>query len=187
MLSPRPKAFDIMNMRASLRCLRVPNRPLVRLMAGSRANACRLRVPVVDYWRNMPPRRWNFWEGLQLARRARTPLAFQKCILPRCGATYGIDEILVACKACGSLLDIGYDWSRLRPPTNWKFFEDKWSRRYEPLCFSGVWRFHELLPFAPPEKVVTIGEGQTLLQAAEQRGPATWASSPAACSCNTRG
>jgi threonine synthase len=26
-----------------------------------------------------------------------------------------------------------------------------------------VWRFHELLPFAPPESVVTIGEGQTLL------------------------
>ncbi len=26
-----------------------------------------------------------------------------------------------------------------------------------------MWRFHELLPFAPPEKIVTIGEGQTLL------------------------
>ncbi len=29
--------------------------------------------------------------------------------------------------------------------------------------FSGVWRFHELLPYAPAEKVVTVGEGQTLL------------------------
>ncbi|MFM8802827.1 MAG: pyridoxal-phosphate dependent enzyme, partial [Planctomycetia bacterium] len=26
----------------------------------------------------------------------------------------------------------------------------------------GVWRFHELLPFAPRESVVTIGEGQTM-------------------------
>jgi threonine synthase len=30
-----------------------------------------------------------------------------------------------------------------------------------------VWRFYELLPFAPPGKIVTIGEGQTLLQPSE--------------------
>ncbi len=37
-------------------------------------------------------------------------------------------------------------------------------RRNDPISFSGVWRFHRLLPFAPREQVVTIGEGQTLLQ-----------------------
>ena len=37
-------------------------------------------------------------------------------------------------------------------------------------AFSGVWRFHELLPFAPPRKVVTIGEGQTLLQPSDGVG-----------------
>ena len=42
-----------------------------------------------------------------------------------------------------------------------------WSRRHEPLRFSGVWRFHELLPFANPAAVVTVGEGQTLLQQAD--------------------
>ena len=36
-------------------------------------------------------------------------------------------------------------------------------------ALSGVWRFRELLPFAPPEKVVTIGEGQTLLQPLDGR------------------
>jgi threonine synthase len=72
--------------------------------------------------------------------------------------------VRVACAACGSLLDVIYDWDRLQPPKKLSFFEQKWSRRYEPLALSGVWRFHELLPFAPPEKVVTIGEGQTLLQ-----------------------
>lgn len=36
--------------------------------------------------------------------------------------------------------------------------------------FSGVWRFHELLPFAPADKVVTVGEGQTLLQKANEVG-----------------
>jgi threonine synthase len=92
-----------------------------------------------------------------------TDLAFQRCILPGCGATYGINEVRVACDACGNLLDVVYDWDRLGPPTSWKFFEQKWSRRYDPLDFSGVWRFRELLPFAPPEQIVTIGEGQTLL------------------------
>jgi threonine synthase len=43
-----------------------------------------------------------------------------------------------------------------------------WGRRREPLRFSGVWRFWELLPFAPQEKVVTVGEGQTLLQEANR-------------------
>ena len=96
----------------------------------------------------------------------KTGLAFQKCIAPRCGTTYGIDEVRVQCEACGDLLDVVYDWDRLSPPTSLKFFEEKWSRRSDPLCFSGVWRFHELLPFAPPSQVVTIGEGQTLLQTA---------------------
>ena len=89
--------------------------------------------------------------------------AYQKCIAPDCGATYGIDDARVACAACGGLLDVTYDWDRARPPTSLAFFEKKWANRLDPLCFSGVWRFHELLPFAPPEKIVTIGEGQTLL------------------------
>jgi threonine synthase len=77
-----------------------------------------------------------------------------------------VDEVRVDCSVCGSLLDIQYDWDRLAPPTSWKFFEDKWSRRMDPLAFSGIWRFHELLPFAPPSQIVTVGEGQTLLHSA---------------------
>ncbi|MBX3414965.1 MAG: threonine synthase [Pirellulales bacterium] len=96
-----------------------------------------------------------------------TDVAFQKCIQPSCGATYGIDEVRVACQACGQLLDVKYDWDRLKPPSSFSFFEQKWSRRGDPLAFSGVWRFHELLPFAPPTQVVTIGEGQTLLQSSD--------------------
>jgi threonine synthase len=96
--------------------------------------------------------------------RTLTDASFQRCIRPTCAATYAVDEVRVACAKCGSLLDVAYDWDRLAPPKSLSFFEEKWSRRYEPLAFSGVWRFHELLPFAPPESVVTIGEGQTLLQ-----------------------
>lgn len=93
-----------------------------------------------------------------------TETAFQRCINPDCGATFGCEEVLTECPRCTWLLDVAYDWARLKPPKSWDFFEAKWSRRSEPLCFSGVWRFHELLPFAHPDRVVTIGEGQTLLQ-----------------------
>lgn len=62
---------------------------------------------------------------------------------------------------------MAYDWSRLRPPSSLKAFEEKWARRSDPYCFSGVWRFHDLLPFVPVEQCVTVGEGQTLLHASE--------------------
>lgn len=89
--------------------------------------------------------------------------AFQRCIAPTCSARYGCEEILVACKSCGNLLDIEYDWERSPPPTRLQDFEAKWGRRNDPLCLSGVWRFHELLPFSHPSQIVTVGEGQTLL------------------------
>jgi threonine synthase len=69
----------------------------------------------------------------------------------------------VACPRCGSLLDVAYDWSRLRVPRSLRAFEEKWSHRHDPHCFSGVWRFHELLPFVDIQHCVTVGEGQTLL------------------------
>ena len=33
-------------------------------------------------------------------------VAFQKCISPRCGATFDLRDTLVACGKCGDLLDI---------------------------------------------------------------------------------
>jgi threonine synthase len=97
-----------------------------------------------------------------VALAARSDLVFQKCINPGCAATHGVDEVLTACPTCGSLLDIEYEWDRLEPPTSLRFFEKKWTQRQDPAAFSGVWRFHELLPFAPRESIVTIGEGQTM-------------------------
>jgi threonine synthase len=64
-------------------------------------------------------------------------------------------------------LDVVYEWDRLAVPHSWAAFEQKWARRNDPHCFSGVWRFHDLLPFAPLPQCVTIGEGQTLLHASE--------------------
>jgi threonine synthase len=96
-----------------------------------------------------------------------TDLAFQRCVMPGCSATYDVSEVRTSCDACGALLDVDYDWDALPVPASLRWFEEKWSRRNEPLCLSGVWRFYELLPFAPTNKVVTIGEGQTLLHSSE--------------------
>lgn len=91
-------------------------------------------------------------------------VAFQSCLNPDCGVRYSISEVLTHCLACGDLLDIDYDWSRAKVPTSLREFESRWSERLNPLSYSGVWRFRELLPFAPDSQIVTIGEGQTLLQ-----------------------
>lgn len=101
---------------------------------------------------------------------SRTDVAFQQCISPRCGATFSIDEVHTSCPVCSGLLDIAYDWDRSRPPSSFHFL-----RKSGPVavirwpsveCGS----FHEMLPFAPPEKVVTIGEGQTLLAVSDSVG-----------------
>jgi threonine synthase len=99
--------------------------------------------------------------------KTTTDLAFQRCIMPNCAATYDVGEVRTSCDVCGSLLDIDYDWDALPVPESLDWFEGKWSRRNEPLCYSGVWRFYELLPFAPTNKIVSIGEGQTMLQPSE--------------------
>src|SRR3990172_5081892 len=96
--------------------------------------------------------------------------AYQRCLNVQCGATFGVSETHFECPRCGDLLDVVYDWNRLRPPRSLGDFERKWSERRQPLSFSGVWRFYELLPFAPLANVVTIGEGQTILQPADMVG-----------------
>ncbi len=92
---------------------------------------------------------------------------FQRCIVPACGGTQAVDDTSFVCPKCGGLLDVAYDWNKLPPPKSLRDFEAKWADRGNPLNFSGVWRFRELLPFAPPDKVLSIGEGQTILQKAD--------------------
>ncbi len=92
---------------------------------------------------------------------------FQRCIHPHCGHTTDLSDTSFQCSKCGGLYDVAYDWNRLPVPTSFKHFEAKWANRTDPLDFSGVWRFRDLFPFAPPDRIMTIGEGQTLLQRAD--------------------
>jgi threonine synthase len=96
--------------------------------------------------------------------------AFQRCIRPACGTTLALDSTAFSCPKCGDLLDVVYDWDRLQPPRSLREFESKWARRTDPLALSGVWRFRDLLPFAAPDQVATVGEGQTLLRPADVVG-----------------
>jgi threonine synthase len=61
-------------------------------------------------------------------------------------------------------LDVTYDWNAVPVPKSLSEFERRWTTRLNPVDYSGVWRFRELLPFATDEQIVTIGEGQTILQ-----------------------
>jgi threonine synthase len=105
-----------------------------------------------------------------LAASSQPEFAYQKCLNRDCETTYSVSETLTRCPKCGDLLDVAYEWDRIELPRRLSDFQQMWSRRYEPLRFSGVWRFHELLPFAAADKVVTVGEGQTLLQQADSVG-----------------
>jgi threonine synthase len=96
--------------------------------------------------------------------------AFQRCIAPLCRSTYDVTDVLTSCPECGNLLDLDYEWDKLPVPTSFRHFESRWANRQNPLDFSGVWRFRDLLPFARDEDIVTIGEGQTILQTSSAVG-----------------
>src|SRR5688572_8567262 len=105
------------------------------------------------------PKVKSFHKSIQdsWARGHAMDTVFQRCIDPACGASTSLDDTSFVCPRCGGLLDVAYDWNRLAPPRSLRDFEAKWADRANPLSFSGVWRFRELLPFAPPDRVMTIG------------------------------
>lgn len=96
--------------------------------------------------------------------KTKTDVALQRCINPGCHAEFPCSQILFKCPECGDLLDIVYDWSRIEVPAKLSDFAKRWATRNNPLDFSGVWRFRELLNFCDDKHKVTIGEGQTILQ-----------------------
>jgi threonine synthase len=90
--------------------------------------------------------------------------AFQRCISPSCGHALGVREFAFACPRCGELLDVVYDWSRLPRPRTLPEFDALRADFANPLNYSGVWRFRQLIPFAPESEILTCGEGQTQLR-----------------------
>ncbi len=97
---------------------------------------------------------------------ATMDLVWQQCIRSACGRTFDLGEVLPGCPACGDLLDVRYAWERLPLPATRVQLGRAGIPSGGPAALSGVWRFAPLLPFAPPEARISIGEGHTQLRPA---------------------
>jgi threonine synthase len=89
--------------------------------------------------------------------------ASQHCILPGCGASYGIRERIYVCPRCGGPLEIEL---RLPPASESAGLPKLWAVRAgsrDARDISGVWRYRELLPFEDASPFVTLFEGNTPL------------------------
>jgi threonine synthase len=91
-------------------------------------------------------------------------IVYLRCIEADCRASYAATERLYACRRCGGLLDVAYDF---RLPGGAEEMKARFRERRmmdAEIERSGVWRFRELLPFASdPSQVVTLDEGNTPL------------------------
>jgi threonine synthase len=87
--------------------------------------------------------------------------AAQRCILPACGAVYGLRERIYVCPRCGGPLEID---CRVGARRDREALRERWTARAasrEPRDLSGVWRYRELLPFEDSTPFVTLFEGNT--------------------------
>jgi threonine synthase len=89
--------------------------------------------------------------------------ASQRCILPGCGAVYGIRERIYVCSKCGGPLEIELS---LPAASEREGLCKLWAVRAgsrDARDISGVWRYRELLPFDDAAPFVTLLEGNTPL------------------------
>src|SRR5580704_12036466 len=103
----------------------------------------------------MPP------EMLRDTEKPRVQNAVQRCIVPGCGAVYGIRERIYVCPACGGPLEI---FLQLPTASEAAGLRKLWAVRAgsrDARDLSGVWRFRELLPFEDVAPFVTLYEGNT--------------------------
>lgn len=77
---------------------------------------------------------------------------------PACGKTYPADKPHNLC-SCGSSLLVRYDLERAKGDS--ELFDNN---------FSGIWRYHKLLPLKDTRNIVTLGEGATPVLKAPNMG-----------------
>ena len=92
----------------------------------------------------------------------RVERCVQLCIMPDCGATYGLRERVYVCPRCDGPLEIICNTANLNGANLRKEWEARAASR-EPRDLSGVWRYRELLPFDADIAIVTLFEGNTPL------------------------
>lgn len=92
--------------------------------------------------------------------------AVQRCILPGCGAAFGLTERIYVCARCGGPLEIEFDFAVEKKLPSAAALKTLWRERgasAEARDRSGVWRYRELLPFDENAPIVTLFEGNTPL------------------------
>lgn len=92
----------------------------------------------------------------------------QHCIEPDCGSNFDLKEAIYVCRRCGGLLDIEATAS---PQNTAAELQSLWGDRLtstDDRDRSGVWRFREVLPFAPQIDPVSLKEGNTPLYTARR-------------------
>jgi threonine synthase len=87
--------------------------------------------------------------------------AAQRCILPQCGAVYGIRDRIYVCPKCGGPLEIDCRVSAVRDGNALRKLWEERAISREPRDISGVWRYRELLPFEDSAAFITLFEGNT--------------------------
>ena len=78
-----------------------------------------------------------------------------------CGRKLPIDSDVYRCPSCSGLLQVGYDYSKIREAVSRKLFQGR--SRFN------MWRYQELLPVAS-NNVVSLGEGFTPLLLGDRLG-----------------
>jgi len=87
--------------------------------------------------------------------------ATQRCILPECGAVYGIRERIYVCPKCGGPLEIDCGGPGIHRADALRGAWEARGNSRDPRDISGVWRYRELLPFDEAAPFVTLFEGNT--------------------------
>ena len=85
-----------------------------------------------------------------------------RCFDPTCATKLDLHAPVLACPACGGLLEVDVDG----PTFDASVLKELWSERRrsrDPRDISGVWRYREALPDYPANEIVTLGEGNTPL------------------------
>jgi len=75
----------------------------------------------------------------------------------KCFQEYSLDAGVYLCPSCGNVLNIVYDYEKIKETLDWACIE---SRRTD---VEGVWKYRELLPAGEPAHMITLGEGGTPL------------------------
>ncbi len=92
-----------------------------------------------------------------------TEKAVQRCINAVCGGVYGLRERIYVCPRCGETLEIDCHLVR---PSDPGMLRRRWAARATsklPRDASGVWRYHDMLPFEESAPFMTLFEGNTPL------------------------